>query len=119
MHLLVAQIEETVRKAHIFARFGGRTNIKRQRALTRAQNRNILHAHFEFARRNFRVDGFRVAFDHRARDGNHALLVQILEHFIIVQHDLRHTVLVAQIDKCHAAVVANGIHPAGKGDGFV
>ena len=66
------------------------------------------------SRVNLFIYRLRISFSYRAAYGDDRLTVYILKHTVIVYDNLGHSRVIPKIDKKHATVIADGIHPAGK-----
>lgn len=119
MHLRIAQVQKAVLEPHVLAGLGGVLNVKGKIGVRLAQNLQRVHHNFQRTGGDLRVDGFLVPLDHLAVDADHRFPVDILQKAIVMDDHLGHTVLVAQVHKGYAAMVADGIHPAGQTHLFV
>ena len=107
MHLGITQIQKAVLKSYILTGVLGLGDLKRQRAGTFAQHGHFRHMHFQLAGSDL--------FIHRLR----VTLYDLTGHGVVVEHHLGHAVLVAQINKDHTAVIADGIYPPGQRNSLV
>ena len=116
------QIEIAVAQTRLFAR-GHFVFDQERRRLRIVQDVQPRGHHFHFARRNF---GIRfLAANHAAFDRDHEFRAQVLglrvrlRIQLLVEHNLRDSGAVAQIDKNQLAQVAPPMHPAHEDDVFI
>ena len=118
MHCGIAQIEIAVFQAHVFAGLAGSADLEGQRRRAFAQHLDRARRNLDEPRFQLGVHGIFAAADDLALHAHRALLRDARKHRVVVKDDLRHAVMVAQIHKEHAAVVADGIYPAREGNFF-
>lgn len=75
--------------------------------------------HFQLAGSDLFIHRLRVTLYDLTGHGDYALLTNALQQRVVVEHYLGHAVLVAQIHKDHAAVIADGIYPPGQRNSLV
>ena len=116
-----AQVEEAVFQSDFLRIFLLARDWQRQFVST-AQHRHIACENLDFASRQVGVDGRRAARLHLAIDGYNALKAQSFEYrergAVAVRDDLRHAVMIAQVDEQYAAMVALAVYPARQAYGF-
>ena len=120
LHSRAAQVEEAVLEADILV---GVAAVELERQHRRAvEHLHLVHLHLDFARGEVGVGGIDLlgleTADHaplHLNDGLHTQRLRLLGQLrrnLGVEHHLRFARTVAQINKNHPAVVADGIHPA-------
>ena len=119
MDLVAPEIEEAVPQPLLFGNLLRARHLKRQHFGGRQHLEPIGH-HLDAAGRQRRVDVLVGARDDLARHADHAFQLHGLGGFERVgvgrEHDLRHAVVIAQVDEQQIAVVALAMHPAGDAD---
>ena len=119
MNLVAPQIEEPVPQPLLFGNLLRAGHLKRQRLGGRQHLEPIGH-HLDAPGRQRRIDVLVGAGDDLARHADHALQLHGLGGLERVgvgrEHDLRHAVVIAQVDEQQMAVVALAVHPAGDAD---
>ena len=119
MHLGITQIQKAVLKSYILTGVLGLGDLKRQRAGTFAQHGHFRHMHFQLAGSDLFIHRLRVTLYDLTGHGDDALLTNAFQQRVVVEHHLGHAVLVAQINKDHTAVIADGIYPPGQRNSLV
>ncbi len=121
VELLAPEIEEAIFQALILGVFDVAKHRNREFSSS-TQHFEIGHEHLDRAGGQVRVLRAGRARAHLAIHADHPFRAHLLGGLeggaIGVHHDLRHAVMVAQIDEEHAAMVADAVAPAGEpGDG--
>ena len=123
LHLRAAQVEIAVLEAHFFVGdclFGRRKRGK----LRVVQDQQVRRGDFDFAGDHFRVDRIGAAQADLADSGDDVFRANMLGfgmafgRKVLVQHNLRNAVAIAQVEEDEVAVIAAAIHPAHQRDGF-
>ena len=119
MQSFAAQVEEAILQAGFLGVFRLAEHRQRQ-LLGGAENFHVLDENLDLAGRDVLVHQFRIARLHRPVNTDHPFgthLFQFVENRrILVGQNLRDPVMVAKVDKQHAAMIAHTMHPAGKAD---
>ena len=118
LDLLIAQIQEPVLQADFLLGIGGRIDFKGQILHDLAQNGQACGTQFHSTGGDLRVDSFGITPGDLTLDGDNSLLADTVEHAVLGNDYLYDAVLVPQIDKPDAAMVADVLHPAGHTDHF-
>ena len=117
VQFIAAQIEEAVFKAERLGRLLVLRDLERN-LIGFAEDFHFLCNKFNLTCREFRIDRFLGSGNDRSGEGNnrfHAPFFQFLiEIHLRIDHDLGLSVVVAQINEDHAAVVAHAVNPACK-----
>ena len=117
VQLIAAQIKEAVFETERFGRLLILRNLERN-LIGFAENFHFFCNKFNLAGCELRIDRFRRSGNNRSREGDdrfHAPFFQFLiEIHFRIDHDLGLSVVVAQINEDHAAVVAHAVNPACK-----
>ena len=115
-----AEVQVAVAEAEVFVGERPLLLVRRDRErqrLGRVEDVQVAHAHFDFARRQLRVDGLLGAVVHNAFHRDDVLTAQPLGLFVgglVVlgrEDDLREAVAVAEVDEDEATEVAPRIDP--------
>ena len=121
VQFLAPQVEEAVFEPGLFRIFLVAEHRHRQFG-GGPQHLDLIDIDLDLAGRQFGVLGAGRALAQLAVDAHHPFRAQRLGQFerlaVRIGHDLREAVMVAQVDKQHAAVVADAMAPAGQADLF-
>ena len=113
MHTRITQIKEAVFQPHLLTRISGILHVKWQIRHAWAQHLQRVGQHFQPSCRDFGVDRFFIPSNDFSGNGNRRFPVKILQQSVIMHDYLRHAILIPQVEKSHAAVIADRIHPSG------
>ena len=116
MDLLVAQVKVAVLQAHLLTGEGGGVDLKGQTELAGTKHLDGCGTYLDQAGGDLGVDGVLVTLCDFTLDLHHGFLGDAGKQLVVGKYDLCDTVVVAQVYKQHAAVVADGIHPTGQRD---
>ncbi|MCY1535288.1 hypothetical protein D9M68_706850 [compost metagenome] len=121
VQLLATQVQEAVTQAHVFRIFLIAEHRQRQ-FLGSRQHFDLADKHFNRASGQVRIDRRRVTQLHLAIDADHPFRAHLFgsgeSGRIRVDDGLRHPIMVAQVDKQQAAMVADAMHPAAQAHGL-
>ena len=117
VQLLAAQIEEAVSQPRVLG-IGLVAEHRQRQVAGGAEHLDLAHIDLDPPGRHFGVFRAGGALAHQAVDPHHIFRAQLLglreSRRIRIDHALRQSVMVAQIDEQHAAVVADAVAPAGE-----
>ena len=119
LHRLAAQVEIAIAQARFLGVFLIAEHLKRQFGGS-AEHFHVSNEHLDFAGRDLGIDQPRVARLHHTIDSNAIFAAQLFHlrknRAIGVTDELRHAIVIAQVDKKNPAMIADTVHPSGKAD---
>ena len=121
LHLFTAQIEIAIGQPRFFGVFLIAKHHQRQ-FTSGAKHFEVTYVNLDLACGQFGVDQAFIAGLHRAIDANTPLAAQFF-HFgkhraVRIAQDLRHAVMVAQVNEQNPAVIAHAVHPTRQANCF-
>ena len=123
LHLRAAQVEIAILEAHFFV--GDCLFGRRKRGQLRVvQDQQVRRGDFDFAGDHFRVDRIRAAQPNLADRRDDVFRAHVLGfgmafgRKVLIQHNLRNAVAIAQVEEDEVAVIAPAIHPTHQRDGL-
>ena len=123
LHLRASQVEIAILEPHFFVGdclFGRRKRWK----LRVVQDQQVRRGDFDFAGDHFRVDRIGAAQADLADRGDDVFRAHVLGfgmafgRKVLIQHNLRNAVAIAQVEEDEVAVIAPAIHPTHQRDGL-
>ena len=111
-HLCVSQIQITVFQADILPDLLGGHHLKGKLLIHPAEHRNLLCLKFNGTGGNPGVVGLLIPVLHLSAHGDTHLLRDALQQLGLADHNLQHTVHVAQVDERNTAVIPDIFYPA-------
>ena len=111
MDLAITQVEVAVLQTHLLTRQGRSVDLKGKSELTRTEYLDLCRLDLDLARSELCVVGILVALHYLALNEDDGLFRNAREHCIVGKDDLGDTVVVAQVNEEHAAVVADRFDP--------
>ena len=116
MNLRVTEVKKTIFKSYFFVGICRGCNLKRKNILTLTENLDVLRVNFNETCCNLLVDCFFVTLNNSTAESYCTFLVDILKEFIVVNNNLKHTVLITDIEEHYTAVVTDIFNPARNSD---
>ena len=114
----VAQVQITVFQPDILAGLLGVVNVKGEHIEAGSQHLQLIHNQLHAAGVQLFIHGILIAFGYNAGNRNNGLLIDIGEQGLVMHYRLRNAGIIPDVHKDDAAVIADGVDPAGKLDGL-